>query len=232
MWKRRDSLSGQSSPGTLHDGQQPSNGTRQIPHTSSSSAASPALPVSHCHCAIACHRRTCTFMLACACACVCACVYVSGSCLRVYLSCVCACLRVSPPTRCDRRLIYSEPSNPQPQMASLAIAIPIPTVTPSLSCVRQCRPRWAIASEQGGQEGGRAGRRESRVTGQGSLSETRRAVYACVRVLTTAPPRPGSPRRPSKIRPTLTPSRLALPLREVKLVARKLEAFMYSYSNA
>ena len=154
----RDSLSGQSSPGTLHDGQQPSNGTRQIPHTSSSSAASPALPVSHCHCAIACHRRTCTFMLACVYVYVYVYVYVgvsvSSSCLRVYLSCVCACLRVSPPTRCDRRLIYSEPSNPQPQMASLAIAIPIPAVTPSLSCVRQCRPRWAIASEQGGREGG------------------------------------------------------------------------------
>jgi hypothetical protein len=34
----RNSLKGQSSPGILHDGQHPSNGTRQIPQTSPSSS--------------------------------------------------------------------------------------------------------------------------------------------------------------------------------------------------
>lgn len=56
-------LSGQSSPGILHEGQQPSYGTRQIPHTSPSpSSSASAAPVSQRHWAIACQFFTCTFM--------------------------------------------------------------------------------------------------------------------------------------------------------------------------
>jgi hypothetical protein len=60
----KDLLNGQSSPGTLHVGQHPSKGTRQIPQTSSSgSPFSSVLPVSHCHWAMACHCLTMTFMV-------------------------------------------------------------------------------------------------------------------------------------------------------------------------
>jgi hypothetical protein len=73
----RDALNGQSSPGTLQVGQQPSKGMRQIPHTSSSgSPFSSVLPVSHCHWAMACHCLTMTFMRGFEDAFVCKCVRV------------------------------------------------------------------------------------------------------------------------------------------------------------
>ena len=50
--KTTNALSGQSSPGILHDGQHPSYGTRQIPHTSPSSSGS-LFPVFQRHCATA-----------------------------------------------------------------------------------------------------------------------------------------------------------------------------------
>ena len=63
--RHRCSLSGQSSPGILHDGQQPSYGTRQIPQTSPSPSGSSGSvePVSQRHCAIACQFFTVTFMV-------------------------------------------------------------------------------------------------------------------------------------------------------------------------
>ena len=58
----RHALNGQSSPGILHDGQHPSYGTRQIPHTSSSSSFWSADPVFQRHCATALQCLMCTFM--------------------------------------------------------------------------------------------------------------------------------------------------------------------------
>lgn len=56
-------LNGQSSPGILQVGQQPSYGTRQMPHTSPSlSSSTSSLPVSQRHCAMACQRFTVTFI--------------------------------------------------------------------------------------------------------------------------------------------------------------------------
>lgn len=57
-------ISGQSSPGILHDGQQPSYGTRQIPQTSPSLSVSSCSvePVSQRQCATACQYFTLTFM--------------------------------------------------------------------------------------------------------------------------------------------------------------------------
>ena len=62
--RHRCSLSGQSSPGILHDGQQPSYGTRQIPQTSPSPSGSSGSvePVSQRHCAIACQFFIVTFI--------------------------------------------------------------------------------------------------------------------------------------------------------------------------
>lgn len=58
-------LNGQSSPGILQVGQQPSYGTRQMPHTSPSlSSSTSSLPVSQRHCAMACQRFTVTFISA------------------------------------------------------------------------------------------------------------------------------------------------------------------------
>jgi hypothetical protein len=60
-------LRGQSSPGVLQVGQHPSNATRQIPHTSSSSSSSTcsvdSVPMSHFQCAIACQCFTFTFIM-------------------------------------------------------------------------------------------------------------------------------------------------------------------------
>jgi hypothetical protein len=61
----RHALSGQSSPGILHAGQHASYGTRQIPHTSSSSSSSPGAggaPVSQRQAAIAFQDLTVTFI--------------------------------------------------------------------------------------------------------------------------------------------------------------------------
>lgn len=68
QWTRKNRrrghiLSGQSSPGILHEGQQPSNGTRQIPQTSPSPSSSGSwVPVSQRHWAIACHFLMLTFI--------------------------------------------------------------------------------------------------------------------------------------------------------------------------
>lgn len=63
----KELLSGQSSPGILHDGQHPSKGTRQIPQTSLSPSVSsdPVFPVSQRHCATACQCLTVTFIIEC-----------------------------------------------------------------------------------------------------------------------------------------------------------------------